>query len=379
MQAKANYDLTRSPAAFGLLRAALACSLVFVAACASAEREGGFDPIVITNGNEVQGVRLDDVPARLMPLFERLQELVLAREDQAARNVLARIYAQRPTGKTREFADGFDRVLKGRELVSSVRIELVTQAHATDPTRYRVALFLLNESTRELTLHPGPATLTLEQTIVDGNGHERRNQTSSTTDSLPEFVLLPGEPFELSLQEFSAPVGFAARADGSQTSINEGLQAVLATRYSWHIDLLSSMIEVEDEEFPAMNFQIDPADRVWVSGDLPKAEVQPDEFLDRARSRSLDRVELMGLAVRIPVEAREAALQLLEPEIEKLDRDSLRVLAPSLRWISGDSRLGDDPAAWQAWIAARRARAVRAASGGGGLDLPSSASDPNKN
>ena len=378
MKTQSIYDFTRSRAASWWLQLTCACTLLFVGACASSEPAPNQGSVVITGGGTGEAAVPREVPNRFLALFERLQQLVVAREDQAARNVLARIYALRPKGKTLEFADGFDRVLKGRALVSAVRIELVTQAHAGDRSRYRVALFLLNESTREFTLRPGPATLTLEQTIVDGNGHERRNETSSTTDALPEFVLLPGEPIELSLQEFTAPVGFAAKADRSGASVNEGLQSVLAARYSWHISLLSSVIEFDESEYPAMNFQIAPADRVWISSDLPKAAVTPPEFLELARAVDRDRVELMGYAVRIPLADRDETMRLLEPEIS-VGNESLRDLAPSLRWISGDSRLGDDPAAWQAWIVARKKRAARSSAGGGGLDFPSpdSASSPN--
>lgn len=315
---------------------------------------------------------LETVPSRLLPLFARLQEFVLDHDDEAARNTLARIYAQEPTGKTLEFAHSFERVLTGRALVSVVRLELVTQAHADDASRYRVALFVLNKSLQEFSLHPGAATLTLERTVVDGNGHERRSEFSSATDTLPTLALVPGEPIELQLQEFSRPVGLAAQAAGAGASLDHGLKSVMATRFRWHLGLQSSLFDVEGAEYPAMNFQIASTDRIWISSSLPQESVSSAQFAEAVHAGGLTRVELLRLAVRVPVEERTETLRLLASEVELLGRESLRGLAPCLRWISGDSRLGDDPVAWRAWIQRYAQSAAGTATKNAGLDLPDS-------
>jgi len=373
---KQTFEFTRSFVAIPLRRAWLLCLLVLSGACASSPNVVSYGSVIIPFDGEERESLADELPPALLELFDRVQELVLSHDDQAARNVLTRIYAYQLEGQALELADAFDRVLHGRALVSSLRIELVIQAHADDSARYRVALFMLNESDIECTLRPGPAVLTLEQTIVDGNGHERRNETSSSTDTLPEFILVPGESLQLSLQEFAPPVGLAAKLKVGPGATNEGLQTVLAARYSWHLSLLSSTFVVGDDEYPAMNFGIAQTERIWISSELPKASVSPAELVEKVHTGTLSAAELMGLAVRVPAQDCNEALRLLALEVEQLDQESLRSLAPSLRWISGDSRLGDDPSAWRAWIA----RQLRSESLGGkqhsGLDLPDSVSQP---
>ena len=148
--------------------------------------------------------------------------------------------------------------------------------------------------------------------------------------------------------------------DGTTTGLAPG--DVLAVRYRWELDLRSGvLITEEDLSYPAMRVAVAPAERVWLSNQLPSTLVDPNELLNRVREGDAATGELMNLAVRIAPERREEAVRLLEPELEALGLEAIERLAPALRWIAGESYLGGDPSAWRAWLRQRRAEREREA------------------
>ena len=206
----------------------------------------------------------------------------------------------------------------------------------------------------------------LEQTLVDRAGHERRSEASSTADAVTELSLPPGEPVVLGLLEFDAPADVGAIAAGTDASAS-----VLAVRYVFDLELLSGDLTVEERSLPAMRLAVAAAERAWIAADLPQELVTPEDFREAVRTGVLDREELLRLAVRVPSERRDEALRGVAGELDRLGLDALSALAPSLRWISGDSRLGDDPTAWRTWIDARLAAGAPEEERGSRLDLPS--------
>lgn len=370
------------------LSRSLFISVVLAVGCAAPGDEARTDSIVIDQAPLDLELRAGEVEPEFVPLLEALQASLAARDDLAARNVLARLYARQPEGRVLELAQAFERILAGRKLVESVRLELATQVHSSEAARYRVALWALNESPVEVTFRPGPATLTLSQTIVDDEGRERTNQSSRTSDELIELVLAPGEPVELSLLEFAPPVAFAPVAvhpdfevlemrdlsGGAEEPDPDEPANVLAVRYGWNLDLRAGAFLVGDERLPAQRVRVEPAERVWLARGLPAELVQPEEFVAALTGGEVSGRDLMQLAVRIPAEARLATLDMLEPQLDALGLDTIAAMAPALRWLSGDSRLGDDPSVWKAWIRERGRRRAAEEEGTPGLDLPRSES-----
>lgn len=358
---------TRPRGQFPLVRALptwLVACLALCAACAAPAEDSRYRSVVISASGEDREALERELPPDLLAMFDRLQELVFAHEDRAARNVLARIQARRPDGRALEMAEAFDRILDGRALVEAVRLELAIQAHERDPSRYRVALFAHNGSQLACVLRPGPATLMLEQTMVDREGRERRNETTRATDEFLELPLAAGESVTVPLLEFARPLGVDASPDAPSAS----MQSTLAARYTWDLRLLSGVFEVDGVRLPAMRFDVQPAERVWLAASLPSEVATPEELLEAMRLTTTTKQDLMAIAVRVPGEERTRTLSLVQAELDRLPSDRWNLLTPALRWISGDSRLGNDPAAWRAWTAGLAAGS--ASEENRGLDLP---------
>ena len=265
--------------------------------------------------------------------FESVQAALDAGDDALARRTLERAMARGPRGAALERARAYLRILEGRALVAALDLRLVAEPRRAG-REVRVALIARQTLDRELLLRTGPASLSLLLTGIDTFGGESRVANSSSIEELAELSLAPGTARRIELGRFDLPevTGVAVRA-------------------RWELSLLPGHVDAGGGIRPAQAVSIAPCEFVRLASWLPTAPVLPRELADYVGSPGFSGPGALELAVRIEGPQRAEALDLLAPVVAEMSpRVDLPRLAPSLRWLSGNRRLGNDGEGWMAWM-----------------------------
>lgn len=301
---------------------------------------------------------LEPVPARglasLAPRYQAqfaaLNDALEAHEDQVARRIAQQIRVRvtleagagsESTAAAREILDGMERILDGRALVGSLRLELAVRA-AAEPF-VEVVLRASTVRRTHIRFRPGPAVLRIHRVTLspaDGGKEGRAVRTQGVRDL--DLELDADGWTEVSLGTFPAVL------PGN----------VLAARTRWSLEFLSGEILEEGRSYPAMDVPPAVAERVDLAPILPTAPVEPSELARYAELPDGAWLPLLERTVRIRPERREEALDLLTPVVRRQSDEQLRRLVATLRWLAPTGQPGRDPARWRAWLEDRaRSRA----------------------
>lgn len=313
---------------------------------------------------------LEPVPARgvasLAPRYQAqfaaLGDALDAHEDAVARRIAQQVRlrltlegaaggeAARAAG---ELLDGMERVLDGRALVASLRLEL-----AVRPAEGSFVEVVLRASTVRRTrvrFRPGPAVLRIHRVTLnpsDGGKEGRAVRTQGVR--------------ELDL-ELDAE-GWTEVSLGTFPTVLPG--NVLAARTRWSLEFRSGEVQEEGRSLPAMDVPPVVAERVDLAPVLPTAPVEPAELARYADLPDGKWLALLERTVRIHPDRREEALDLLTPVIRRQSDEQLTRLVPTLRWLAPTGQPGRDPVRWRAWLEERaRARAADGAPARTGIDF----------
>jgi len=267
--------------------------------------------------------------------FEALELAVDDHQDELARRILQGIEARSPAGDTREQMEAFRRVLDGRALGRSLDLRLDLRRRKDG--RYRVDLLASYPGLDHLSVISGPGRLSLLLSGIDPGGFEQKAASSTAVFGTGVFEIRPGEVTRIRLGDFELPIG-----------------AALAVRATWDLSLMpGEVVRGDAAGVPVNDFRVRSGQTVRLASFLPTDPVPPEEL---ARYLAGDVVSLPAMierAVRIPVDQRAEALDLLGPVVESMTLIELERAVPVLRWLSGQRELGGDPARWRAWMALR--------------------------
>ena len=290
------------------------------------------------------------------PAFQSLEAALGARDDPLAMRILTRILARDPHGVALERARAFERILEGRAWIAQVAIKLeATRVGTSD--EWLVRAIATNSDSVELTLHGAPPILRTYLLGVSPEGLEQRFGRQTAVESLARWSLPPGKEISVELGKFDIPTGRA-----------------LAVRALFVLEFLPGEVLRDKAARPATNLPVARAEAVHLAGFLPSDPVQPEELARYVRESMIRNPPLLERAVRIPLDQRARALDLLTPAALELPSVELEKITVALRWLSGASELGADARSWRQWLAERARTRERDANGvhsnPGGLDLP---------
>jgi hypothetical protein len=297
-----------------------------------------------------------DLDPSSLPALRALQASVEGGADAEATAILDRLMLRRPRGRLLTILEAYRRILDGRAVVGGLRLrlELRPEAEAPPPASKGAPkearfsrLFLVVESAlaERATLEPGPATLFVTRSTVDGRGVEDDGVETHSFPDLKPLAVEPGKSAEVSLARF-----FVAPPEKG-----------LACRLRFGIDLRSGKAKVEPgggakaRELPAMRLRAAEAEASALEPSLAaQPAAKPEELAALVEGASrLDAIEALSLAVRLAPGERGAALDLLTPLCERAPESVLESLAPALRWIAVTAEPGGDGLAWRAWLRGR--------------------------
>jgi len=277
-------------------------------------------------------------------LLNALGRTVAAHENDVARRLLARVRALGPSAKGSDVADAYERILDGRDLVGTLDLSLAVRGAGDGATAPgRLVLVAHTTAGRPLELRTGPATLEVERTTVDAAGRERVDRQTRSFDTVSE-LLIPGEgacETELDRVAESFPPG------------------ALAQRWRWRLRVRAGEIVDAGRSYPAMRVRVTPAEVSLVTPSLKDGAVAPEELATEMAAGRLELRAALELAVRVPAEQREQALDAAAAVIEDLPLPAVARLAPALRWLAPDVDAGSDPVAWKAWLRTRGTGSAR--------------------
>lgn len=307
------------------------------------------------------------VSADFVPAFEALQSALEADDTRLARRLLARIWSRKPKGETRELAEGFERIVSGRECADGLELALECRAApgaasasgTSVVTPVRVVLSATSRSARGFTLRPGPATLVITRTAVDARGNERSNVEITSCGDIPRLELTRGATLETELATLDLPFSDAA----------------LAVRMRVELEFRSGTFVRDGEDLPAQRLRVAAGEATARTAALEAAgPVEPGALAALASPGKFSATSALEIAVRVPPEARERALDALWPLVGTLPEVEVKRLVPALRWLALTSEPGGGAEAWRAYL---RNRSVARAPGPKRerLDLPDFAPD----
>jgi hypothetical protein len=284
-------------------------------------------------------------------------------EDEVARELLARLEPLALSAADRASLDSCRRVLAGRELVQSLHIALVPVPGAEPSSEPdRLYLEILQSTDAPLALRLPPADLEHLRTWITPEGIVSRTLAVRPIAGLERLLLPPGVARRLELGVLGG-----------------GIPGALAVRDTFEVAFRSGEVERAGERLPVRAPAVPHYERTTVAPELLGAGAVQDPPGELARAlgdaqRPL--AELLALAVCVPDAAREAALETLTPQVERLAHETperLQLAAPALRWLTRAEEPGVDPARWAAWFrshAARRAAQSARVGLDPRLDLP---------
>lgn len=285
------------------------------------------------------------VAAELLPSFEALARAVAAGEDEDARRILQRLRARGLSGKARELADTFGTILRGRELVARLELELrdpggepAAPSEEGAPPPFRAELHASQPGPGALTFTAAAPRLRLLLTAVDEGGREERRVQTVAIEGLGALRLEPGEELTHELPPAALPRG-----------------GYLAVRAEWSLEWPAGEIRGvgDDRGHPAMDVRARSTEQVRLAPYLPPQPVEPEELARYVARAGFWLPAALERAVRVPAQERGRALDLLAPLVEEMNRVDLTRLVPVLRWLAGTDLPGGDPFAWRRWVRAR--------------------------
>jgi len=288
--------------------------------------------------------------------FAGLQAALAAGDDPRAAqlvNELARRELARDEAAQVEAARS---VLRGRELVASLGLELASEEVSARPGLFELVLRVENRSSAALTLALPPADLKRHRATIDVRGAEGLEFDSLQCTVLSELALGPGARERRVLLTYELPLGRA-----------------LAVRERWALAPRSGEVRADGRRYPAAGVVVAGCARERVSPLLGE-ELAPSALAAALQAEPApDTRLLLETALRIAPTAREAALGALSEPVAALARSAperVRAAEPALRWLTGNRDLGGDAAAWARYLAVRAQ--VGAETGGERprLDLP---------
>jgi len=275
------------------------------------------------------------IAAEFQPAFGALQAAVDEHEDELARRILERIRAREPQGETLQRLRAFRRVLDGRDLARTLSLELVPRE--LEPGRYRLRLEASYPGLDRLRVTAGPSRLRVLLNGIDPRGFEQRAAVSEAVVTTESFEIRPGEVTRIRIGDFDVPIG-----------------TELAVRATWELSLApGEIVRGSRTAVPINEFPTAPGQVIRRAPFLPTAPVDAAELVRYLRGDTFSTEAMLERAVRIPVEAREEALDALTPVVAEMTLIELERSVPALRWLSGNRELGGDPAQWRSWMAWR--------------------------
>lgn len=290
--------------------------------------------------------------------FASLDAALRARDDSLAQRILLRIHARGPRGAALARARAYDRILEGREWVASLGIRLEAKRQLPGD-QWIVSALASNIGADDLTLRGAPPSLRMSLIGVSPEGLEQRYSVGTIVESLSRWHLPAGVETAQEVGHFEIPPGEA-----------------LAVRANFTLEFLPGDVWKGSEVRPAAEIPIARADVIRLADFLPTEPVDPQELARYVREEMIRTAPLLERAVRIPVDQRALALDLLTVSAMALPSGELEKITVALRWLSGRQELGADSRSWRQWLDERaRARAQSASEAlgeGSALELPDS-------
>lgn len=303
-----------------------------------------------------------ELPPRYQSRFQALQAAMAAGEDQMARRIAGQLRSsmelERSSGvdvppAILEVLEGMERVLKGRELVSGLRMEL--EVREADGVSVEVILRAQSIRRTRVTFRPGPSSLRVHRvTLIPGDGGKEGRGVR--TQGVGELEL------ELDFEGWTEVLlgRFSTALQGN----------AMAARTRWSLDFRAGEIIEEDESYPAMGVPSVVAERVDLAPVLPTSPVEPAELARFAAQVDPPWLPLLERAVRIHPDRREEALDRLTVVLARKSDGEVSRMVPVIRWLAPTSAPGRDPLRWRVWLDERaRRRALEKVGAPETLDL----------
>ena len=276
----------------------------------------------------------------LEPAFAALRAALEAHDDEGAARILERILARAPDEATRQHADVYARILRGRALAREIELRLEATPEGPDG-QVRLTLIGAQPLQQPLALRAGPGTLRQLLTGLDAAGTETRVSRSVAVPQVAQLRLPAGRDLRIDLGLYDVP-----------------LAGALAVEAAWDLHLPPGALRLEGTDYPAAALDAAGCETVRLAPWLPVGEVAPDELADYVERGGRGMPALVERAVRVERARRGEALDALAPVALSLTRDERAVLVPVLRWLSGQRELGADVDAWSSWLDRRLAGAA---------------------
>ena len=283
------------------------------------------------------------VPPQFVPVLDAIRIALENGDELNARRSLAMLFGRRPTGRTLELAQGFERILDGRQRVRWLNLRLEAHELSGASGAFRLELVVSQSGPEDLVLHPGGAQLRVRQYAVDPDGHERRGARQDGVPFPKELRLPTGgaeQRFDVAQLDLQAPAGVLAYS------------ALLILEF-----LPGEFVGSDGRYLPVQHIPAPEIELVRLAGFLPTTPVDPRELVRYVEEGRIYVPALMERAVRIPPEQRQLALDLLTDCVEPMIAVELELLVPALRWLARTRRPGGDPEAWRQWLLRRRSLA----------------------
>lgn len=284
-------------------------------------------------------LRLDRVAPEFLPSLEAVQAAIQAGDDRTARAVLDQMLWRGPRGRTLDIAQAFERILDGREAVQALHIELVDtpapQENAAARSYHALELIVRNDGDRAVEFSPGPATLITEHERLDVRAAFERTSETHTFEKLPSLDLDVGEEQRMQLLAFYI----------------DPQERTLAERLFFRFEMRSGGVRREGRDLPAMHVPVTEIEVVRLSEALAARSAAETaelvKLLDTGRVRTPDALDVV---LRLPIAERASALKAVQARVHSLPETDIKELIPALRWLTGASEPGGDPAAWRKWL-----------------------------
>ena len=332
-------------------RTALLIALV-AASCTATDEPDVAQSIVIQAPARLE-VPAQQVDTAFAPALTSIAEAIEAGEDGLARGLLEAVLQRQPTGRALEVAEGFRRILDGREVVAGLDLRLFTEPvpDAQPPgSLVRVLLSVGHRFPERVDLALGPATLSRTTTVVElepgaiGDGErevsviERHGADRVNFDVLSDLRL---EPDTTRVIELTVAELVGGRA--------------LAIRDLWRFAPRAGHVVRGGESLPAQDVHAAVAEHIRLAPWLPASPLPPEELVAYVEREHITAPPLMERTVRIPLSRRADTLELLAAKAPELGDERLEELVPALRWLARTTEPGGDARAWRTWLEGRRA------------------------
>jgi hypothetical protein len=274
--------------------------------------------------------------ARLLALQAALQE----HEDELAEHLIGLLRGTPLTASEARFLEGAELVLEGRRVVAGLQLALEsrpTEGVSEEAARFTLWLTIGSRLAQDVELELPPADLRRARHAIDARGAEGMEVESRAVHALDALLVPAGGTREVPLMDYDLPCGRA-----------------LAVREHWSLATRSGQVRVGDRHLPAAEVVVTDCQRERLSPLFPAEPVAPGAPAERlASSEPLTTRAFLELALRVAPVERAAALESLEPVVQRLageDPDRLRRAEPALRWLTGRRDVTTGPETWSRYL-----------------------------